>query len=67
MHYTPHSLSVYEQIVAHTNLKLMTKLTDNVAIASDNWPTAKEQSEAFRRALIANTEVKLLERKTKSI
>ena len=43
----------------------MTKLTDNFGI--DNAPTAKEQSEAFRRAWIANTEIKLLERKTKLI
>ncbi len=62
-----HSLSFYEEIVAHTNLKLMTKLTNNVAIRSDNWPTANEQSKAFLGALIANTEGKLIERKTKLI
>ena len=43
----------------------MTKLTDKVRISTYNSPTAKEQSEAFRRAWIANTEVKLLERKIK--
>ena len=57
-----HSLSVYEEIVAHSNLKLMTKLTDNV-IAERGCLKSKEQSEAFRRAWIENTELKLLERK----
>ena len=60
-----HPLSTYEEIVFHSNLRLMTKLTDKVTISADNSPTAKEQSEAFRRAWIANTEVKLLERKNK--
>ena len=60
MRLAPHPLSVHEEIVAHTNLKLMTKLTDY-----DSLPSSKEQSEAFRRAWIANTEVKLLERKNK--
>tara|TARA_Y100001968_G_C18779350_1_gene445933 strand:- start:240 stop:461 length:222 start_codon:yes stop_codon:yes gene_type:complete len=64
---TPYSLELYEEVVAHANLKLMTKLTDNVAIVADSWPTAKEQSEAFRKAWIANTEVKLLKRKIKLI
>ena len=41
---------------------------DNEAIiGTENWNTAKEQSEAFRRAWISNTEIKLLDRKTKSI
>ncbi len=62
MRLTLHPLSVYEEIVAHTNLKLMTKLTDKVT-DYDSLPSSKEQSEAFRRAWIANTEVKLLERK----
>ena len=43
----------------------MTKLTDN--FGSGGCFTAKEQSEAFRRAWIVNTEVKILERKTKLI
>tara|TARA_B100000214_G_scaffold207823_1_gene150685 strand:+ start:430 stop:585 length:156 start_codon:yes stop_codon:yes gene_type:complete len=43
----------------------MTKLTDKLAINEGDCSTAKEQNEAFRRAWIANTEVKLLERKTK--
>ena len=62
---TLHSLSVYEEIVAHTNLKLMTKLTDYAVIDSGNRSSAKEQAEALRRAWISNTEVKLLARKTK--
>ena len=45
----------------------MIKLTDNVVIGTDRWPIAKQQSDAFRRALIANTEVKILERKIKLI
>ena len=44
----------------------MTKLTDSV-IDADKCPTAKQQREAFRRAWIANTEVRLLDRKTKII
>ena len=64
---TLHSLSVYKEIVAHANLKLMTKLTDHVAISSENHLSAKEQSEALRRAWISNTGVKLLERKTKLV
>ena len=63
---TLHSLSVYQEIVAHANLRLMTKLTDSV-IDADKCPTAKQQREAFRRAWIANTEVRLLDRKTKII
>ena len=59
------SLSFYEEIVAHSNLKLMTKLTDSMQIVEGSRPTAKEQSDAFRRAWIANTEVKLLKRKNK--
>ena len=43
----------------------MTKLTDSMQIVEGSRPTAKEQSDAFRRAWIANTEVKLLKRKTK--
>ena len=43
----------------------MTKLTDSMQIGEEKRPTAKEQSDAFRRAWIANTEVKLLKRKTK--
>ena len=45
----------------------MTKLTDKVTICPDKGTMAKEQNKAFRRAWIANTEVKLLERKNKLI
>ncbi len=60
----PHSLSVYEEIVAHRNLSMMTKLTDCV-IASDpiDYFGAKERSEAFRKAWIGATEATLVERK----
>ena len=43
----------------------MTKLTDYSPIGRTTF-TAKEQDEALRRAWISNTEVKLLERKSKS-
>ena len=42
----------------------MTKLTDSYSVRDDSL-TAKEQNEAFRKAWLANTEVRLLERKTK--
>ena len=61
---TLHSLSVYEEIVAHTNLNMMTKLTDCV-VASDHsdYFGAKERSEAFRKAWIGATEATLVEQK----
>ena len=64
MPFTLHSLSVYEEIVAHANLNMMTKLTDYVASSgfSDCFG-AKEKSDAFRRALISATEATLVERK----
>ena len=66
MRLAPHSLFVYEEIVAHANLKLMTKLTDRLTISRDNHHLYdREKNEAMRRAWISNTEVKLLERKTK--
>ena len=60
-----HSLSMYEEVVAHSKLKLMTKLTDYLVVNSENYLSAKEQNEAMLRAWISNTEVNLLERKTK--
>ena len=63
---TLHSLFVYEEIVAHANLELMTKLTDHFTVSRDNGLYAKEKNDAMRRALISNTEVMILERKTKS-
>ena len=59
-----HSLLVYEQIVVHSNLKLMTKLTDYETIPSDSHVSVKEQSDALHRAWISNTEVQLLKRKS---
>ena len=65
MSLTLYSFSVYEEIVAHAQLKLMTKLTDRLSINSDNDLYSKEQNDAMRRAWISNTEVKILERKAK--
>jgi len=63
MSFTLYSLSVYEEIVAHATLNMMTKLTDHaVADASDFFGT-KERSEAFRKAWIGAAEATLLERK----
>ena len=61
---TPHSPLIYSEIVTHTTLNLMTKITDYNSI-NGNSLTEKEQDEALRRAWISNTEVKLLERKNK--
>ena len=61
---TLHSPSVYQEIVTHATLNLMTKITD-YAPPNGTTLTAKEQDEALRRAWISNTEVKLLERKSK--
>ena len=58
-------MSVYEEIVAHASLKLMTKLTDHLVISREEKLSVKEQNEAMRRAWISNTEVQLLKRKTK--
>tara|TARA_Y100001968_G_C19188092_1_gene633821 strand:+ start:263 stop:490 length:228 start_codon:yes stop_codon:yes gene_type:complete len=59
-----HSLSIHEEIVAHANLSMMTKLTDCVvANDSSDYFGAKERSEAFREAWIGATEANLLERK----
>ena len=64
MPFALHSLSVYEEIVAHANLNMMTKLTDYVASSSFyDCFSAKERSDAFRRAWIASTEATLVERK----
>ena len=59
-----HSLSIYEEIVVHTNLNMMTKLTDCVVgNDSSDYFGAKERSEAFREAWISATEANLLELK----
>tara|TARA_B100000700_G_C14581838_1_gene640556 strand:+ start:244 stop:438 length:195 start_codon:yes stop_codon:yes gene_type:complete len=58
----PHSPLIYPEIVAHSTLSLMSKLTDYASIGVIPL-TEKEQAEALRRAWISNTEVKLLERK----
>ena len=57
---TLHSLSVYEEIVAHNNLNMMTKLTDAVEPATQYWGGAKERSDAFRKAWIKATEETLI-------
>ena len=64
MSHALHSLSIYEEIVAHTNLNMMTKLTDCVVgNDSSDYFGAKERSEAFREAWISATEANLLELK----
>tara|TARA_B100000579_G_C22822650_1_gene851479 strand:- start:2019 stop:2240 length:222 start_codon:yes stop_codon:yes gene_type:complete len=64
---TLHSLSVYEEILAHTNLNMMTKLTDNVKPATKYWDNAEKRSEAFCNAWIGATEAALVERKERKI
>ena len=64
MSLTPHSLSVYEEIVVHSALSMMTKLTDCVITSEpSDYFGAKERSEAFRKAWIAATEATLIDRK----
>ncbi len=64
MSFALHSLSVYEEIVAHTNLNMMTKLTDCFVVSDpSDYFGAKERSEAFRKAWISATEASLVERK----
>ena len=58
-----HSLSVYEEIVAHTTLSVMTKLKDAIHSANRYWDNAEKRSEAFRKALIVATEATIVERK----
>ena len=43
----------------------MTKLTDYLVVNRENHLSTKEQNEAILRAWISNTEVNILERKTK--
>jgi len=62
-----HSLSVYEEIVAHTTLGMMTKLTDAVQPATRYWDNAEKRSEAFRKAWIGATEATLVERKESKV
>tara|TARA_Y100001968_G_scaffold326850_1_gene370710 strand:+ start:721 stop:1026 length:306 start_codon:yes stop_codon:yes gene_type:complete len=61
---TLHSPAIYPEIVEHEALNLMTKLTD-FALINETALIAKEQDKALRRAWISNTEVKLIERKSK--
>ena len=58
-----HSLSVYEEIVAHTTLNMMTKLTDAIQPPNRFFDDAEKRSEAFRNAWIGATEATLVERK----
>ena len=67
MSQTLHSLSVYEEIVAHTNLKMMTKVTDLVEPSTECWSEGKERSEAFRNAWISFTEATLVDRKERKL
>tara|TARA_Y100001968_G_scaffold199412_1_gene182938 strand:- start:1789 stop:2001 length:213 start_codon:yes stop_codon:yes gene_type:complete len=63
MRCTPHSPSVYPEILAHADLNLMTKLTDFTVINATAL-IAQEQDKALHLAWISNTEVKLIERKS---
>ena len=68
MPFSLHSLSVYEEIVAHANFNMMTKLTDYAASSSfSNCFGAKERSDAFRRAWISAAEATLVERKERNL
>ena len=60
-----HSLLVYEEIVANTTLRMMTKLTDAIQPANRYWDNDEKRSEAFRKAFIVATEATLIERKRK--
>ena len=60
-----HSQSVYKDIFYHSNLSMMTKLTDSV-VATDYFG-AKERSDAFRKAWIGATEATLIERKERKL
>jgi len=61
---TLHSLSVYDEIVAHATLNMMTKFTDCVvSVDSSDCFGSKERNEAFRKAWIGVAEATLVERK----
>ncbi len=60
-----HLLPAFEAIVVYSSLKLMYKPSDYFVITRENHLSSKDQIDAMRRAWISNTEVKLLERKTK--
>ena len=63
-----HSLSVYEEIVAHANLNMMTKLTDcDLASDSSDYFEAKERIQAFRKAWISAAEATLVDRKERKL
>ena len=65
---TLHSLSVYEEIVAHASLNMMTKITDCVGASDPSYYIgAKNKSEAFRKAWIGATEATLIERKERKL
>ena len=59
-----HPPSIYPEIIAHTTLSLMTKLTDYTSFRGASV-TSKEQDDALLRAWIRSTEVQLLERRIK--
>ena len=58
-----HSLSTYEEIVAHANLNMMTKLTDWLVATDYSSFRTKERSEAFRKAWLGAKEEILVELK----
>jgi len=62
-----HLPSIYEEIVAHTTLSMMTKLTDSIQPANRYYDNAEKRSEAFRKAWIGATEANLIERKERKL
>ena len=70
MVFTLHSLSIYEEILAHASLSMMTKLTDCVLADQSDYSDyfrAKERNEAYRKAWIGATEATLVERKERKL
>ncbi len=67
MPFTLHSSSIYEEIVVHTTLNMMTKLTDVIQPEIRNGDYAEKRSEAFRKALIGAAEATLVERKESNL
>ena len=59
------SIVSFEVMVAHSSLMLTSMLADHLLIIKENHLSSEEKINAIHRAWISNTEVKLLERKTK--
>ena len=56
-----HSLSVYEAIVVHCNLNMMTKVTDFIPPQANYWhDSSKDNDKVFRTAWLENREATLV-------